>query len=72
MKSLELENKWKLFTKYHNLGFDPLRWLQECSNELNYGRLNILSEELKRNNLRIHPNYYSYFFYPEKKKCRNN
>ena len=67
MKSLELENKWKLFTKYHDLGFDPLRWLPECSDELNYDRLSILSEELKRNNLRIHPNYYSYFFYPEKK-----
>ncbi len=67
VKSLELENKWKLFTKYHDLGFDPLRWLPECSNELNYDRLNILSEELKRINLRIHPNYYSYFFYPEKK-----
>lgn len=67
VKSLELENKWKLFTKYHDLGFDPLRWLPECTNELNYEGLNILSEELKRNNLRIHPNYYSYFFYPEKK-----
>jgi selenophosphate synthase len=67
VKSLELENKWKLFTKYHDLGFDPLRWLPECTNELNNDRLTILSEELKRNSLRIYPNYYSYFFYPEKK-----
>ncbi len=29
--------------------------------------LSILSEELKRNNLKISPNYYSYFHYPEKK-----
>jgi selenophosphate synthase len=29
--------------------------------------LSTLSEELKRNNLKISPNYYSYFHYPEKK-----
>jgi selenophosphate synthase len=29
--------------------------------------LSILSEELKRNNLKISPRYYSYFHYPEKK-----
>jgi selenophosphate synthase len=29
--------------------------------------LSILSEELKRNNLKISPSYYSYFHYPEKK-----
>jgi selenophosphate synthase len=67
VKSLELENKWKLFTKYHNLGFDPLRWLPECSNEIKQNRLKILSEELKRSNLKISPCYYSYFHYPEKK-----
>ncbi|HEY0580229.1 MAG TPA: hypothetical protein VGC75_05935 [Candidatus Nitrosocosmicus sp.] len=67
MKSLELENKWKLFTKYHDLGFDPLRWLPECSNEIKHNRLKILSEELKRSNLKISPCYYSYFHYPEKK-----
>jgi hypothetical protein len=67
VKSLELENKWKLFTKYHDLGFDPLRWLPECSNEIKQNRLKILSEELKRSNLKISPCYYSYFDYPEKK-----
>jgi selenophosphate synthase len=67
VKSLELENKWKLFTKYHDLGFDPLRWLPECSNEIKQNRLKILSEELKRSNLKISPCYYSYFHYPEKK-----
>ena len=56
-----------MFTKYHDLGFNPLRWLPECSNELNYKWLNIISEELKRNNLKINPQYYSYFHYPEKK-----
>jgi selenophosphate synthase len=67
VKSLESENKLKLFTKYHDLGFDPLRWLPECSNEVKYNRLNILSEQLKRNSLKISPHYYSYFHYPEKK-----
>ncbi|MGN6350534.1 MAG: hypothetical protein ACTHL3_03625 [Candidatus Nitrosocosmicus sp.] len=65
--NLELENKWKLFTKYHDLGFDPLRWLPECYNELKYDKLNALSEQLKRNNLRINPNYYIHFPYAEKK-----
>lgn len=66
MKSLNLE-KWKLFAEYNNLGFDPLRWLPDCSNELKYEKLDSITEELKRNNLRIIPSHYSYFHYPEKK-----
>jgi hypothetical protein len=50
------------------LGFDPLRWLPDCSNELNYEKFDAIAEEFKnRNNLRIIPNHYSYFQYPEKK-----
>jgi selenophosphate synthase len=47
------------------LGFDPLRWLPDCSNELKHDSI---ANEFKRNNLRIIvPSYYSYFHYPEKK-----
>lgn len=47
------------------MGFDPLRWLPDCSNELKH---DIIAQELKRSNLRIRvPSYYSYFHYPEKK-----
>jgi selenophosphate synthase len=67
VKSLELENKWKLFTKYYDLGFDSLRWLPECYNEIKQDKLTVLSEQLKRNNLRINPNYYIHFPYAEKK-----
>jgi selenophosphate synthase len=67
VKSLEIENKWELFAKYHEFGFDPLRWLPKCSNEVNNKKLNIFSELLKRNNLRIKPHYYIYFPYAEKK-----
>ncbi len=67
VKSLELENKWKLITKYHDAGFDPLRWLPVCSNEIKLDQLQILSGQLKRNNLRFGPSYYSYFHHPEKK-----
>jgi selenophosphate synthase len=49
------------------LGFDPLRWLPDCSNELNYEKFDDIADEFKRNNLRIIPNHYSYFQYPEKK-----
>ena len=68
-KGLSLE-KWELFSEYKNLGFDPLRWLPDCSNELKHDSI---ANELKRNNLRIIvPSYYSYFYYPEKKRRRNN
>ncbi len=67
VKSLELENKWKLIAKYHDAGLDPLRWLPECSNEIKLDQLKILSGQLKRNNLKIGSSYYSYFHYPEKK-----
>jgi hypothetical protein len=50
------------------LGFDPLRWLPDCYNELNYEKFDSIADEFKnRNNLRIIPNHYSYFQYPEKK-----
>ncbi len=50
------------------MGFDPLRWLPDCSNELNYEKFDAIADEFKnRNNLRIIPNHYSYFQYPEKK-----
>ncbi|HKR72553.1 MAG TPA: hypothetical protein VJR94_00425, partial [Candidatus Nitrosocosmicus sp.] len=48
------------------MGFDPLRWLPDCSNELKH--YDSIANEFKRNNLRIIvPSYYSYFHYPEKK-----
>ncbi len=50
------------------MGFDSLRWLPDCSNELNHYKLNILSEELKRSNIKISPSHYSFFHYPEKKQ----
>jgi len=57
-----------LFSEYNNLGFDPLRWLPDCSNELNHEKFDDIADEFKnRNNLRIIPNHYSYFQYPEKK-----
>jgi len=50
------------------LGFDPLRWLPDCSNELKHEKFDDIADEFKnRNNLRIIPNHYSYFQYPEKK-----
>lgn len=57
-----------MFSEYNNLGFDPLRWLPDCSNELNHEKFDDIADEFKnRNNLRIIPNHYSYFQYPEKK-----
>ncbi|MDQ2684509.1 MAG: hypothetical protein M3Y25_01550, partial [Thermoproteota archaeon] len=50
------------------MGFDPLRWLPDCSNELKHQKVEDIANEFKRNNLRIIvPSYYSYFHYPEKK-----
>ncbi|HYF98835.1 MAG TPA: hypothetical protein VD815_01960 [Candidatus Saccharimonadales bacterium] len=50
------------------MGFDPLRWLPDCSNELKHEKVDDIANEFKRNNLRIIvPSYYSYFHYPEKK-----
>ena len=50
------------------MGFDPLRWLPDCYNELNHEKFDGIADEFKdRNNLRIIPNHYSYFQYPEKK-----
>lgn len=65
---MSLEEKWKLFAEYSNLGFDPLRWLPDCFNELRFEEIENITNELKRSNLKfIIPSYYSYFHYPEKK-----
>lgn len=50
------------------MGFDPLKWLPDCFNELKFDEFENTANELKRNNLKfIIPSYYSYFHYPEKK-----
>lgn len=50
------------------MGFDPLKWLPDCFNELKFEEFENTANELKRNNLKfIIPSYYSYFHYPEKK-----
>ena len=48
------------------MGFDPIRWLPDCSNEFKHD--SIANEFKRNNNLKIIvPSYYSYFHYPEKK-----
>jgi selenophosphate synthase len=65
---LSLEENWRLFAEYSNLGFDPLKWLPDCFNELKFEEFGNTVNELKRSNLKfIIPSYYSYFHYPEKK-----
>lgn len=50
------------------MGFDPLKWLPYCFNELKFEEFENTANELRRNNLKfIIPSYYSYFHYPEKK-----
>jgi len=61
------ENFWKLVEEYQQLGFDPLRWIPTCSNEVdNYVLQNSL-KDIKRSNIKLTPSWFDSFYYADGK-----
>src|SRR5439155_331189 len=61
------ENFWKLVEEYQQLGFDPLRWIPTCSNEVDNYVLQYSLKEVKRSNIKLTPSWFDSFYYAEGK-----
>ena len=61
------EDFWGLIEEYRQLGFDPLRWIPTCSNEVDTYLLQSSLKNIKRSNIKINPNWFDAFHYAEGK-----
>ena len=61
------ENFWRLVEEYQQLGFDPLRWIPTCSNEVDSYILQDSLKEVKRSNIKLTPSWFDSFYYTEGK-----
>jgi selenophosphate synthase len=61
------EDFWGLIEEYRQLGFDPLRWIPTCSNEVDTYLFQSSLKNIKRSNIKIKPNWFDAFHYAEGK-----
>ncbi len=61
------ENFWRLVEEYQRLGFDPLRWVPTCSNEVDNRTLQYSLNEVKRTNIKLTPSWFDTFYYMDGK-----
>jgi selenophosphate synthase len=61
------EDFWGLIEEYRHLGFDPLRWIPTCSNEVDTYLFHSSLKNIKRSNVKITPNWFDAFHYAEGK-----
>ena len=51
--------------EYKQLGFDPLRWIPVCSNEIDGYILQSSLREIKRSSIKIEPSWFDAFYYTD-------
>jgi selenophosphate synthase len=56
---------WDTIEEYKQLGFDPLRWIPVCSNEIDEYILQSSLREIKRSSIRIEPSWFDAFYYTD-------
>ncbi len=61
------ESFWRNIEEYRQLGFDPLRWIPTCSNQLDNDILHASLEALKRSTIKLEPNWFDSFYYMDGK-----
>jgi selenophosphate synthase len=61
------ENFWRLVEEYQQLGFDPLRWVPTCCNEVDNHTLQYSLKEVKRTNIKLTPSWFDTFYYMDGK-----
>ncbi len=59
------ENFWGLIEEYRHLGFDPLRWIPMCSNEVDSSLLQSSLKEIKRSSIKLTPDWFDSFYYTD-------
>ncbi|MDQ3909104.1 MAG: hypothetical protein M3232_01690, partial [Thermoproteota archaeon] len=61
------ENFWEHVNIYRKLGFDPLRWIPSCSNEVDIHVLKAALAEVKHSRIKISPSWFDCFYHIEGK-----
>ena len=61
------ENFWEHVNIYRKLGFDPLRWIPSCSNEVDIPVLKAALAEVKHSRIKISPSWFDCFYHIEGK-----
>jgi selenophosphate synthase len=56
---------WDTMEEYKQLGFDPLRWIPACSNEIDRYILQSSLSEIKRSAIKIEPSWFDAFYYTD-------
>ncbi|HYY49483.1 MAG TPA: hypothetical protein VE643_01330, partial [Nitrososphaeraceae archaeon] len=56
---------WDTIEEYKQLGFDPIRWIPICSNEIDRRILQSSLNEIKRASLRIDPSWFDAFYHTD-------
>ncbi|MDF2728046.1 MAG: hypothetical protein K0S84_1589, partial [Nitrososphaera sp.] len=57
------ENFWENINLYRKLGFDPLRWIPSCSNEVDMHVLKAALAEVKHSRIKISPSWFDSFYH---------
>ena len=57
------ENFWEHINLYRKLGFDPLRWIPSCSNEVDIHVLKAALTELKHSHIKVSPSWFDSFYH---------
>jgi selenophosphate synthase len=57
------ENFWEHINLYRRLGFDPLRWIPSCSNEVDIHVLKAALTELKHSRIKVSPSWFDSFYH---------
>ncbi|MGI0029925.1 MAG: hypothetical protein ACREAQ_09485 [Nitrososphaera sp.] len=58
-----LDNFWNHIDKYRKLGFDPIRWIPTCSNEVDAVVLQNALQEVKKSTIKISPTWFELMHY---------
>jgi selenophosphate synthase len=62
-----VENFWELVQEYRQLGFDPLRWIPTCSNEVESHIMQSSLKEIRRSTIKVMPSWFDAFHYMDGK-----
>jgi selenophosphate synthase len=57
------ENFWEHINLYRKLGFDPLRWIPGCSNEVDIHVLKAALAEVKHSRIKVSPSWFDSFYH---------
>ena len=61
------DNFWEQVDQYRKLGFDPIRWIPTCSNEIDGHVLKSALADVKKSSIKVSPSWFDSFYHIEGK-----